>query len=62
VQVSSEARGDRTDVWLARDQHNLPLRIRRSGDKIIDQRAIRVQLDGVTILERPEPERLPHGH
>jgi len=62
VQVSSEARGDRTDVWLARDQHHLPLRIRRSGDKIIDQRAIRVQLDGVTILERPEPERLPHGH
>lgn len=62
VQVSSEARGDRTDVWLAREHHNLPLRIRRSGDKIIDQRAIRVQLDGVTILERPEPERLPHGH
>lgn len=63
VQVSSEARGQRTDVWLAREQHNLPLRIRNSGgDKLIDQRVIRVQVDGETILERPEPERIHHGH
>lgn len=63
VQVSSEARGQRTEVWLAREQHNLPLRIRNSGEnKLIDQRVIRVQVDGETILERPEPERIHHGH
>ena len=55
--------GQRTEVWLAREQHNLPLRIRNSGEnKLIDQRVIRVQVDGETILERPEPERIHHGH
>ena len=41
-------------MWLAREQHNLPLRIRNSGEnKLIDQRVIRVQVDGETILNDP---------
>lgn len=59
VRVSSTVDTDRTEVWLAPDFYNLPLRIRRSGDKQLEQRAVRVTVDGKTLLEKLDP---PHGN
>lgn len=59
VRVSSTVDTDRTEVWLAPDFYNLPLRIRRSGDKQLEQRAVRITVGGKTLLEKLDP---PHGN
>lgn len=45
-----------TELWLAEDHANLPVRIRhidRKGD-IYDQTAVEIEIDGVRMAERPE--------
>ena len=45
-----------TELWLAEDHRNLPVRIRhidRKGD-IYDQTAVEIEIDGVRMAERPQ--------